>query len=208
MKRIAILCFTVLMTLMTSNCGKRVIVSPRIDLKNYEIVGIIEFTCTNEGELGPLATRKFTEAIREDQGMIRIIDLGTKKEVLKKIGHVKLDKDAYEAIGQEFDVKTFFVGEVVVSNIRPKINIGLGLELVSFSAEIDAKLNAKMIGTPTGASIWSSSASATREVGNVSLLGGKIFAFNAEDPDEAYGDLVDYLAYRTTRDFRVTWERR
>ena len=49
---------------------------------------------------------------------------------------------------------------------------------------------------------------ATEEVGHVSLFGGKMFGFDAQDPDKAYGKLVSALASIATRDFKVTWVRK
>ncbi len=206
MKRRLTLCIFVFLVIAAFNCGKKVMISPRIDLLEHEIIGIIEFESSSEGELGPLTTKKFTQAIREDQGMVRIIDLGTEKEVLRHIGHDKLDVKAFKAIGEEFDVQTVFTGELVISNIRPDISIMSGLVHMGLSAEVDATLSSQMVETSTGASVWSSSSSATKEVGHVSVS-GDFFSFDAEEPEKAYGELVDVLVYETTRNFRVTWER-
>jgi hypothetical protein len=190
------------------DCGKRVMIPPRIDLKDHEVIGIIEFKCSNEGKLAPLATRRFTEAIRADQGMVRIVDLGTEKDVLKAVNQKRLDQDAFKAIGEKYGVSTIFAADLIVSDVRPKISITPGFGVMSFSAEVAATLAVRMVEAASGASVWNSSADARQEVGGVTIFGGKAFAFNADDPDEAYGDLVDALVYKTTRDFRVTWERR
>lgn len=201
-----ILCVAVFVLFVAFNCGKKVMVPPRIDLLDHEIIGIIEFESSMEGQLASLTTRKFTQAIREDQGMVRIINLGTEQDVLSQIGHDKLDANAFKAIGDEFDVRTVFTGELVISDIRPNISMISGLVHMGVSAEVDATLSSQMVETTTGASVWSSSASATREVGHVSVFGDN-FSFDAEEPEKAYGELVDVLVYETTRDFRVTWRR-
>jgi hypothetical protein len=69
-------------------------------------------------------------------------------------------------------------------------------------------LAVRLLETATGASLWNTSAEGTREVGQVSMSSGRNFAFDSDDPDRAYGDLVDTLVSEATRDFRVTWERR
>jgi len=210
MKRIIVVCTFLALCAGILGCGggKRVMVPPRINLKSHEVIGIIEFKCTHEGKLGPLATRDFTESIRRDQGMIRIIDLGEEKEALKAVNMKKLDRDAYQAIGDKYEVNTIFAGELKISDIRPKIDIGLAFGILSFRAEVDASLAVRMIEISSGASVWNSTASASREIGGVTIFGGKNFAFNAEDPDESYGELLDVLIDRTSRDFQVTWERR
>jgi hypothetical protein len=65
-----------------------------------------------------------------------------------------------------------------------------------------------MFETESGASIWNRSASATENVGGVTISAGRYFAFDADDPDKAYGNLVDYLVCWTTVEYRVTWTRR
>jgi len=201
------ICPFVLILLLIIECGKKVMIPPRIDLSDHEIVGIIEFSCSENGKLGSLATSRFTEFARRDQGMIRIIDLGTEAEVLKKIGHNKLDQEAFIEIGETYEVATIFTGELIVSDVRPDIMITPGLGYMGFGAEVDATFSAQMVETVTGASIWNNSGSATRSVGHVSIFGGSAFAFDAEDPDKAYGKLVDELVDRVTRDLQVTWER-
>jgi hypothetical protein len=190
------------------DCGPKVMVPPVIDLKEHEIIGIIQFTSSNQGQLGPLATRKFTESARRDQGIIRVVELGSEAEVLRAIGHDRLDPDAFKALGEKYQVSTIITGEVVVSDVRPDLSITPGGGFVSLAAEVDASLTARMTETETGASIWSSSAEATRRVGNVSVFGKKDVAFDAQDPEKAYGKLIDELVEETTRDFRVTWERK
>ena len=60
----------------------------------------------------------------------------------------------------------------------------------------------------TGASIWSSSGRATHSVGHISVVKNRGFAFDAMDPEQAYGGLVDALVEQVTRDFRATLETR
>jgi hypothetical protein len=207
MKRALILVFAALAAVVALTCGPRVMVPPRIDLVEYEMLGIIEFSASEEGELGVYATRRFLEACRRDQGMVRIVELGPEVEVLGEIDHDRLDPTALRAIGEEYAVTTIFTGDLEVSDVRPDFTITPGFDFVSVSAEVDATLDVRMIETSTGASIWSNSASTTASVGHVSLFGDNI-SFDAEDPDKAYGKLVEALVEEVTRDFRVSWKRK
>lgn len=207
MKHILYCYIALVLTAVILSCGRKVMVPPRIDLVQYEVIGIIEFESSHEGELGNYTTRKFIGSARRDQGMVRIVDLGSEAEVLKAIGHKRLNSAAYKALGEQYDLNTIITGELAISDIRPDITITPGLGFMSLSAEVDATLDVQMIETTTGASIWSSSANATQHVGHVSIFGGGNFAFDAEDPDEAYGKLINKLVEKTTRDFRVTWRR-
>lgn len=188
--------------------GTRVMVPPRIDLREHEVLAIIEFKSSREGELGPLATARFVEAIRADQGLVRIIDLGPESEALRAVGAGRLDRTAYQALGQEHEVNTIFTGELIISDIRPAIQITSDLANMGVAADVDATLNVKMIETTSGASIWSRSADVTKRVGQVSMLGSRDVVFDAENPERAYGELIDALVVAVSGDFRATWERR
>lgn len=197
----AVLIFTV------THCGPKVMVPPKIDLTQHEVVGIIEFGPPSEGELGPYVTKKFTEAIRRDQGMVRIVELGTENEVLKAIGHDNLDKAAYKELGEKYDVRTIFAGEVGAS-IRPAdLSVTPGFGSVKVAAEMIVSLDAQMVETFTGASIWSDSESETKKVGEISIFGSRDFDFDAENPDKVMDDLIEEVVEEVTKDFRNTWVR-
>lgn len=208
MKRMAFLLVSLTLIVSVVACGRKVMVPPRIDLTQHEIIGIIQFESDSKGELAPLTTRKFTEAIRRDQEMIRIIDLGTEAEVLKEIGHDRLNKAAFQEIGEKYEVATVFAGELLVSDVRPDISIALIFTAgMSVSAEVDATLDVQMVETETGASLWNASVTKTEEIGNVNIWEGGVFVFDAEDPEKAYGKLVHALVEDASQDFRVTWRR-
>ena len=203
MKKIIVFVLAIVFVLVY--CGPRIKVPPKINLLNYEVIGIIEFTSTNKGPLGSLATKKFMEALRTDQAIVRIVELGTQADVLSKISSDRLDADAYKAIGEMAEVNTIFSGELIVSDVRPNIKLSLFRTGMSFTAEVDAELTCQMVETETGATLWNATANTTREVGHVSTFSG-IFIFDADNPDKAYGRLIEDLVDRTTKDFRVTWE--
>ena len=194
-----------LLLVLTSGCAGRnyetVRLPPRIDLRQHEMIGVIEFETQSDGELGRLATRRFTELARRDQGMVRIVTFGSDSAAARDVA-------AFRALGREHGLQTIVVGELTVSDIRPDISIAATLRSGSLSARVDATLSVRMIETATGASIWSSSARATKDVGHVSVIAGGKFVFDAEDPERAYGGLVDTLVAQVTRDFQVSWERR
>jgi len=208
MNKVILLAAVLLVIIGTLNCpGKKVMIPPRIELSEFEVLGIMEFTTNKEGKLAQTTTQRFMDMAREDQGIVRIVDLGTQKAMLKEIGASKLDQDAYGKIGAEKNVATLIVGQITVSDVRPDINITPGLGVMSFAADVDAALSVQMVEAATGATLWSSSSSATERVGSVTIFGIKDFAFDADDPDKAYGKLIDELVWRVTHDFRVRWVR-
>lgn len=200
----------VLLLAVTVGCAERretVTLPPRVDLKQLETIGIIDFSTTSKGKLGPLATRRFTEAAREDQGMVRMLEFGPQADVLRRVGSSDLSPEAIQAVGSEFGVQTILTGELTVSEVKPDVVIS-ALRSGSLSAKVDATLDVRLIEASSGASIWSSSARSTQSVANVSVWKGGGFVFDADDPDRAYGDLIDSLVAQVTQDFRVRYERR
>ncbi len=115
--------------------GSKVMVPPRIDLQQHEVLAVIEFSSSNKGELGPLATTRFMEEVRLDQGLIRIVGLGSENEALQEVGKQRLDPSAYKQLGQVYDVATIFTGELVVSGIRPAISITTDLSSLGAAAD-------------------------------------------------------------------------
>jgi hypothetical protein len=210
MRKSVTLVLVVLLVMVAIGCSKRVTyrIPPRVDLTQHEMIGVIEFNSSEKGELAPLATRRFTEAARAEQGLVRMVGFGPQKDALDSVGKKQLNPDAYKALGTEHGVKTILVGEITISDIKPAVQISGGFDSGSLSAKVDATLAVELIEASTGASIWSSSARATHSVGHLSVFKGGGFVFDAEDPDDAYGGLVDSLVAHVTRDFRVTYERR
>lgn len=197
----------ILLTLAIQGCTQRVLAPPRIDLKQHEVIGVIEFDCSGKGELGPFLTQRFVDAIRRDQDFVRIISLGTKSHVLADIGQSQLDQNAFKSIGQKHHIKTVFTGDVVVSDVKPSVAIGQKLTYFGVSADVDATLNAQMFETDTGASIWSRSTRSVERVGGVEIFGNKSFTFDTDDPENAYGRLADSLVEAVTYDFQCYWIR-
>ena len=99
-----------------------------------------------------------------------------------------------------------FVGTLTLSGIRPSVQLSALLHSGQVTAQVDATLEVEMIEAETGASIWSRSASATRTLGQVSVFGSKDFVFDADDPERAYGELVDFLVNRVAADLQGSWQ--
>jgi hypothetical protein len=198
MKRTTIVLFACL-SVVAGGCAPRyqiVTVPPRIDLTAHQIIAVVEFDSSSEGELGPLATRRFTELARADQGLVRMMNVDIDTNQRTQAG--------YRELGERHDARTILVGSLEVSDIRPNLSISDTLRSGSLTANVDATLTVDLIETATGASIWSSSARTRTTVGHISVFDGRHFTFDAEDPEQAYGDLIDALVSRVTSDFRST----
>ena len=72
MYKTSTLFLAVLLLALTVGCAAKQTyrVPPRIDLTQHEMIGVIEINSSSEGELGPLATRRFTDEARRDQGVL------------------------------------------------------------------------------------------------------------------------------------------
>lgn len=196
-----------LLSLAIQGCTQRVQVPPRIDLKQHEIIGVIDFECSGHGQLGPLLTHRFVDAVRRDQGIVRIAMLGTQADILTDIGHAQLDPDAIKEIGRKHQVSTVFTGDLVVSDVKPSVEAGQTFTYIGVSADVDATLAVQMVETETGASLWSASAHDVQRIGGLDVFGDKSFNVDVDDPENAYARLANNLVYAVTHDFRSRWIR-
>jgi hypothetical protein len=64
-----------------------------------------------------------------------------------------------------------------------------------------------MLERESGGTIWTASSEGSYTVGEVHAFGDGSFDFDAEDPEKAYGRLVQSLVDAVTVDFRTTWQR-
>jgi hypothetical protein len=185
-------------------CSSTVVVPvpPRMDLKSYGTLGIIEFSSNAGPAVNAQATRRFQEQVQAAQPGTPFIELGTREAALAAAGSGKLDAEALRKIGAKHGLAAIFVGEIVYS--EPKAEIRLK-DLTALEggvrAEMRGDISSRLVDTRTGASVWSSSAWARRQIGrlNVSAEHGVSGAMSKSDPRE---EMVPALVYQLTHDFR------
>ena len=175
-------------------------IPPRVDLSQHETIGVIEFHSTADRALADMATQRFTESARRDQGLVRMLDLGA-------IDRGNLDPEAYREIAREHGVQTLLVGELTITKQRPSVRIDSSLKAGSVTALVEATLAVRLIEASSGASIWSGSARATDSTGALSMASGQGVAVAGEDPQRVYAALVDQLVEQATYDFHEHWTR-
>jgi len=198
---IAALLFVVL-----SGCSRTVLVPvpPRMDLGGYGTVGIVQFTSNAERAVNAHATRQFQEQIQAAQPGTRFIELGERQEVLAAIGARQLDVDALRKIGHKYGVAGVFVGEIAYSEPRTDIKVTDLQKLEGgVRTELRGDISTRLMETASGASVWSSSAWARRQLSsvNVSAEHGISGAVGSSNPRE---EMVPALVYQLTHDFRPT----
>ncbi len=198
-----------LLIIVVSGCGHTITatVPPRIDLKEHEVIGVIDFDCSAQGELGPVATGRFIDAARRDQGLVRFVRLGPQDEALASVDQDRLDAAAFKALGEKHGVKTIITGSLTISDVHPNVTLLQALTQAGVTADVNAALAVEMVEIASGASLWSNSASASQQVAGLHIFGNKQVALDATDPEKAYGRLADSLVWAVTHDFRVTYQR-
>lgn len=178
-------------------------VPPRMELKSYGALGIVEFA-GNEPGTAARATRQFQEHVQAAQPGTPFLELGDRQTVLAAVGARELDAAALRKIGQKYGVRAVFVGELVYSEPRVDVNVVDITKLQGgVRAEMRGDISSRLFETATGASIWSSSAWARREIGSlrVSADQGVSGGVSQSSPRE---EMVPALVYHLTGDFRAT----
>jgi len=100
-------------------------------------------------------------------------------------------------------VPVAFFGHLKISNVKPHGGLTAGFAPV-LRATVTVDLTVWLVNTRTGGVMWRRSSSSTAEVGGLSFV-GSIPSFSAQDPNDAYGRLVNQLVYNVTYDVRSTW---
>jgi hypothetical protein len=130
--------------------ARRVWVGPRVDLKPYETIGMVEFTSATKGKLAEMATRRFAEAARRDQDMLRMVEVGTQRTALASVGKDQWNAESCRAIGRKQGVRTMFQGTLTISKVKPAVNVAGLFRSGQVTANVDAVLEVQMIETETG----------------------------------------------------------
>ncbi|MGH7545493.1 MAG: hypothetical protein ACREKI_04845 [Gemmatimonadota bacterium] len=182
--------------------GKKVLMPPRLELAPYQRVGLAVFTIENaKGSLHEYATQRFAEHVLAAQTGFELLELGEQEVLLQEAGATRMDALAVRAIGDHYGVPAIFLGHITVSGVKPRASL---LESLSLSAEVDVRMVVRLVSAESGGTLWTQSASATETVAGVTLSGGAP-VFASQDPNDAYGELVNHLVYTLTRDLRATW---
>ena len=198
------------MILMLLGCShtEKVLVPPKVELKAYHSIGVVEFSTNAEDTLKPYVTQNFIQNIQSAQPGTRILELGDKDQVLRSLGHRQLDLEAIRSIGKKYNVDAVILGHLQVSQIKPKINIYTAAKALNARAYVEAALRTRILETDSGATCWTRATSGTTQVVGVNLIEDGPFSIGVSDPKEKYGKLVPKLVYANTMDFRSRYEYR
>lgn len=183
-------------------------VPPEVNLLGYETIGVIEVGSNADGELNRYATDRFQSVIQSAQPGTRLIELGSMGSVLGAVGARELDADAVRRIGARYRVAAVFEGRITYS--EPKVNLGGIADIMtaqgSASVQMRGEMFARLLETRTGASVWSNSSWATRQVGGVSISSDHTVAGSVRSSDPRH-DMVGTLVHEVTTGLRPSTAR-
>jgi hypothetical protein len=193
------------LALLSLSCGPKVLIPPRVDLKPYGTLGLIQLESNAKGNLAEYTSQRLLRSVQEAQPGTPVIELGTMSHVLGAIGRGELDIEAIKLLNTKYGIGAVVAGKLDVQKVKPSIKIGALLQNMTVSAFVEATLMARLLETNNGATVWSNSAQGRENVASVSLMKGDTW-FDAKEPDKAYGNLVDQLVSVITADFWSHWK--
>lgn len=185
-------------------CSHTVVVTvpPRMELQSFGTLGIVEFTSNSDPAVNNQTTREFQAHIHAAQPGTRILELGSREEMLAAVGSRQLDASALRRIGEKYGVDAIFIGNIAYSQPKTEVRVTDATKLEGgVRIEVRGDISGRLVETRTGANVWSSSAWARRPLGRLSVSAdqGVSSSMRRSDPRE---EMVPTLVYHLTQDFR------
>jgi hypothetical protein len=200
--------YRILMTLwlltLLWGCSKTILVPvpPRMDLKQYGTIGLIQFTTNSDPVMNAFATQQFQEHVQGAYPGTPLLELGSKEAVLAAVGATGFDAETMTKIGKKYGVSAVFIGEVVYSDPKTDIRITDINKLDgALRTEVRGDVSGKLMETQAGASVWSSSAWAKRQITGV-IVSPKRGVSTTIGDSNPRKDMVPALMFHLTEDFR------
>jgi hypothetical protein len=206
--RLSLLFSALLVMLLACAHKEKVLVPPKVDLKTYPSIGVIEFSTNAEDTLKPYVTQSFIENIQSAQPGTRILELGDMDHLLRSLGHSQLNPETIQSIGKKYSVDAVILGHLQISQIKPKISVNTAVKSLNARAYIEAALKTRILETNRGATCWTRASTGTTQVARINLMEDGPFGIGVSNPKEKYGKLLPKLVYVNTMDFRPRYEYR
>ncbi|HEV7477953.1 MAG TPA: hypothetical protein VGO02_09485 [Burkholderiales bacterium] len=197
--------FTLLLAMLWG-CSHTELVSvpPKMSLKSYGTLGIVDFASNSDPAINSRATREFQAQIHAAQPGTRLVELGSRETLLAAAGGRQLDVEALRKIAAKYGVDAIFLGDITYSDPVTNVKIGDLSKLEGgMHTEVRGDMSARLVETGTGASVWSSSSWARRQVNRLSISSEQGISGstgNANPQAEMLPALIGHL----TSDFRPT----
>jgi hypothetical protein len=187
-----------------AGCSRTVLVPvpPRVDLNAFGTLGVVEIASNAGPAVDARATRDFQARLHAAQPGTRLLEIGSRAAVLAAVGARQFDAEALRKIGERYGVGAVFLGEITYSDPKTSVKITDITRLEGGARTvIRGDMSGKLLETRSGASVWSSTAWATRQLGRVSVSAdrGVSGTVQSADPRE---EMVSTLLLHLTGDFR------
>ena len=201
-----------LLALALASCSSTVLVQvpPRMILDRTQTIGIVRFDVQGATGVPDVSTR-FLEALQEGQPGVAVVELGSSSDVLATVGKSTMDGEAVREIGKRYEVDAVILGTMSMKESKPKLDVNLdqGLDASSVQAQVrlDGSLQAKLVNTDRGATLWTGTSSRWISLARVGGSSGGYGSLSLPDRERQVGQLVHDMVEEASSDFRPTWER-
>lgn len=208
-KKIALIIMICTPIVVACSHTETILVPPRVDLKTYKAIGVINFSATAKSDLEQYVTQKYIQTVQSAQPGVRFLELGSKQQVLSRISHKELDLDAIKSIGAAYNVDALVFGHFTATDPKPNVRLSSSSwQSLKAGALVEASLSTKIWETDSGVVLWTNSTARKKKVAGLYADTNGNIKFGASDPEEAYGHLVPEMVYANTSDFRSRYETR
>jgi len=183
-------------------------VPPMVNLRAYQTVGVLDVEVNNQSAaLQQDATRKFIATLQNAQPGVRVLELGSQRQLLQALGKSRLDAEAIKAICRQNAVDALLVSQIETSAVNPTIKFGEALTSLSAKAVVNASMNAKLYEMPSGASLWSDVVSGKWTIAGFNLSETALSNVRVNDLNDKYSKMISDLVYAVTKGFRPTYRK-
>ncbi len=183
-------------------------IPPRMDLKGYSLIGIIDFSSNADSSVERYAAQQLQEHIQAAQPGVPFIELGPLDTVLAEVEAKRLDANAIKRIGEKYGVEAVFSGDILYS--EPKTDFDLS-QILDFKAKartyIDATLTVRLSTAQHGATIWSNSSNFQRTLTDIKVIGKKMPVVDVQGRESPQHQLIPDMIHAVICDFRPTYEK-
>lgn len=177
---------------------------PVVDLSRIGTLGMVDFAAADGGELGRVAREEFLAAVLSAQPGSPVLELGAQERALASVGGGAIDPETVRALGKKYQVDALLVGELRIGEMAPRLAVR-EVSSIAAAVEVDGALNARILETQRGATIWSASALGRVPVANVRVNAWGMPSLNADRVQQARLALVRDLVAQATADFQPRW---
>jgi hypothetical protein len=183
-------------------------VPPRIDLRGFDAIGMIDFAPESVDKLGHTATQQFMSAIHAEQPGVRFLELGSLERLLGQARRERIDPETVRLFGMQHKVDSVFTGTYEVSESLPQVSVDKDLPSMRASAKVKMSLTVRQWDTKTGATIWTKTRQGEWPVAKMKVETGRSVGVKMSDSRERYDEFMQQLVRAVTSDFAVQYERR